>query len=109
MNKDFFDSLIISDHFINKCAERAPWFVTPKKDKDGGGFEIELKRLKHAVLMSEEIERFKTISRLIKYGDRTKYYHFKAVPLNKQVIFVVENNHLITIYLYKYSWAVKIK
>ncbi len=101
-----FDSLIISDHFINKCAERAPWFVSPKK---GGGFEVELKRLKHSVTMSEEIERFKTISRLIKYGDKTKYYHSKDTSLKKQVIFVVENNHLITIYLYKYSWAEKVK
>ena len=77
--------------------------------KKGGGFEIELKRLKHSVMMSEEIERFKTISRLIKYGDKTKYYHSKDTSLKKQVIFVVENNHLITLYLYRYSWAAKTK
>lgn len=106
MNEEFFNSLIISDHFIRQCAERAPWFVTAKKEKYGGGFEIELNRLKHAVVMAEEIKRFKTISRLIKYGDKTKYYHFKETSLKKQVIFVIEGKSLVTLYLYNKSWAV---
>jgi len=83
--------------------------VRVKKEKYGGGFEFEVDRLKHAINSAEEIERFKTISRLIKYGDKTKYYHFKDTPLKRQVIFVVENNYLITVYLYMNSWAVKIK
>lgn len=97
-----FNNLIISDHFIAKCAERAPWFVKAKK---GGGFDLELERLKHALASAEEIVRFKTITRLLKYGDKTKYYHFKNTSLKRQVIFVVENNNLITIYPFKDSWA----
>ena len=106
MNKTIdFDNLIISDHFINKCAERAPWFVKAKKEKYGGGFEVEFERLKHAITSSEEIERFKTITRLLKYGDKTKYYHFKNTSLKRQVIFVIEDNNLITVYPFKDSWA----
>lgn len=108
MTEDEFKSLKFIDHFAEKCAERAPWFVREKKEKDGGGFNLEYKRLYNALIQSIEIERFKTITRLIKYGDKTKYYHFKNTKLKKQVIFVVEENVLKTLYLYKYSWAAKI-
>jgi len=105
---DNYKDLEISDHFIKRCSERAPWLVKARKKKYGGGFELDLPKFCYAIKTSIEIDRPNTISRLIKYGHKTKYYHHNKAPLKNQVIFVVENNLLMTLYLYKYNWAVKI-
>jgi len=102
---DNYKDLKISEHFLDRCVERAPWFVTARKKKLGGGFELKLSELCIAVKLSEEIKRPNTISRLVKYGDKTKYYHFNKVCMRHQVIFVVEGDLLVTLYLYKNSWA----
>ena len=102
------NALEISGHFKARCIERAPWFTKARKKKYGGGFELDLPRLCQAIKSSKEVKRPNTISRLIKYGHKTKYYHFDKTGLKNQVIFVVEGNLLVTLYLYRYSWMVKI-
>ena len=103
-----YKDLKISDHFLKRCIERAPWFVNARKKKYGGGFELDLPKLCYAIKAAKEVQRPNTISRLIKYGHKTKYYYYDKCSLKNQVIFVVENNQLITLYLYKDSWMVKI-
>ena len=103
-----YKDLEISDHFIDRCIERAPWFVRARKKKYGGGFELELPRVCHALKSAKEVQRPNTIARLLKYGHKTKYYHFDNTELKRQVIFIVEGNILKTLYLYKHSWMVKI-
>lgn len=105
---DNYKDLKISEHFIDRCVERAPWFTTAQKKKYGGGFKLELEKLCHALKSSIEVERPNTITRLLKYGHKTKYYHFDKAELKRQVIFVVDGNLLITLYLYKHSWMVKV-
>ena len=105
---DNYKDLKISDHFINRCSERAPWLIKSRKKKYGGGFELDLPRFCHAIKSAKEVSRPNTVSRLIKYGDTTKYYHFDKTQLKRQVIFVVEGNLLVTLYLFKHSWMVKI-
>ena len=95
----------VADHFIERCIERAPWLVRQRKKKYGGGFEIDLPRLVAALTASVEIERPKTISRLIKYEHRTKYYHYDKTKLKRQLIFVFDGDELVTLYQYQYSWA----
>lgn len=105
---DNYKDLKLSEHFMNRCIERAPWFLKSRKKKYGGGFELDLPRFCYAIKTAKEVERPNTISRLIKYGHKTKYYHFDKAQLKRQVVFVVENNLLVTLYLYKYSWMIKI-
>lgn len=104
---DNYEDLKISDHFVDRCIERAPWLVKARKKKYGGGFELDLPKFCYAIKTAKEVKRFNTISRLIKYGHKTKYYHFDKTVLKRQVIFVIEGNLLVTLYLYKYSWMVK--
>lgn len=105
---DNYKDLKISEHFLDRCVERAPWFTTARKKKDGGGFMLKIPELCEAIKASEEIKRPKTITTLLKYGHKTKYYHFNKDTMKHQVIFVVEDNQLITLYLYRYSWAAKL-
>ena len=70
MNDINLKDLDISDHFISRCGERAPWLTKARKKKDGGGIVLVEEDLQTVLSLSKEIERPKTITRLIKYGYR---------------------------------------
>ena len=105
MNDIDFNKLEIPDHFIARCVERTPWLTTEKSKKDGGGHKLLMNLLETAITTAIEIERPTTITRLLKYGHRSKYYHYTGTKLKRQVVFVINGNTLVTISQYRYSWA----
>ena len=101
--------LTITDHFIARCVERAPFLVHERRKKLGGGWMINVRCLERHLFCCDEIDKPKSITRLLKYNGKTKYYTpmEKTVSNKRRMVYVIEDNKLITIYPYCGSWLDK--
>ena len=106
--------LHITDHFIEQCEYRAPWlFCKRSKKQIKKGLDdkkIDTRALERALSICEEVKRPDTIKRMVN-NDSAKYFCTKQdyTTLSRMLVFVVDNDRLLTVYKCLDSWANKDK
>lgn len=96
--------LSISDHFICRCGDRAPWLVQLKK---GGGLKPNWRKLDATLAHVAELPRWRTIGRILRHGDdRARYFVTLSSKSKRQLVIVKSGGTLVTIYRLSDSrWA----
>jgi len=95
------DELTWTPYFLWRCRERAPHLV----GKGPIGDVINRAAMKAALWAAKEVSRPKTIARLIKYGERSRYYRVESDVPAERIMLVIDDKKLITVYPAKGSWT----